>query len=153
LSEGSNGNFNTPYINSRSANTVVVATNGQTIVIGGMMQDSKSVIDSQTPFLGSIPLLGNLFKHKESAIVKTELIIFVTPTVVNDPLDLARMSADETRRLVSTSKMVNPAERNRFIDPVMPVTPNGPPSMLGNPPPANNNNRSPIDNSSTPVAP
>ena len=64
ISSGTNGNFSTPYINSRSANTVVIVPSGQTVVIGGLMQDSKTTTDSGIPVLQSIPLLGNLFKHK-----------------------------------------------------------------------------------------
>src|SRR5207247_5276508 len=53
-----------PLINSRSADTVVATPDGQTVIIGGLMEDSKSDTETKIPFLGDIPLLGNLFKRK-----------------------------------------------------------------------------------------
>jgi general secretion pathway protein D len=125
ISTGTNGNFSTPYINSRSANTVVVTPTGQTVVIGGLMQDSKTETDSQIPILGSIPIIGNLFKHKEKADAKTELIIFVTPFVINTPDDLARMSMDEVSRGDLSGAAFTPRERNTYIDPLSPASPGG----------------------------
>ena len=51
-----------PNINVTSANTVVVTPDGQTVVIGGLISNSKSSSDSKVPFLGDIPVLGHLFK-------------------------------------------------------------------------------------------
>lgn len=98
ISSGTNGNFSTPYINIESANTVVVTPNGQTVAIGGMMQDSKTTTDSKIPVLGDIPGLGLLFHHKVKAVAKTELIIFLTPYVIRTPTDLVRMTIDEKAR-------------------------------------------------------
>jgi general secretion pathway protein D len=123
ISTGTNGNFSTPYIDSRSANTVVIVPSGQTVVIGGLMQDSKTTTDSQIPFFGDIPILGNLFKHKETADAKTELMIFVTPFVINTPDDLSRMSVDEVSRGELTPKAFTPRIRDNYIDPLSPSTP------------------------------
>jgi general secretion pathway protein D len=128
ISSGTNGNFSTPYINSRSANTVVVCPSGQTIVIGGLMQDSKTTIDSGIPGLMSIPLLGNLFKHKQSAIAKTELMIFVTPTVINTHEELSTMSKDEVSRNSMSQKAFPKKELNTYIDPKSPLPLPGPAS-------------------------
>src|SRR5207302_3278117 len=64
ISVGTGGTVSAPLINSRSADTVVVTPDGQTVIIGGLMEDSKAESESKIPFLGDIPLLGNLFKHK-----------------------------------------------------------------------------------------
>jgi general secretion pathway protein D len=125
LASGTNGTFSTPYLNSRSANTVVITPSGQTVVIGGLMQDSKTVTDSGIPVLQSIPLLGNLFKHKLQADVKTELMIFVTPTVVDTPEELARMSVDETSRTDLSPKSFTQQERDRYINGESPALPGG----------------------------
>ena len=53
-----------PVIDLRSADTVVVTPDGQTIIIGGLMQNQKTQTDSKIPLLGDIPLLGNLFKRR-----------------------------------------------------------------------------------------
>ena len=57
LGTGSN-NISAPYLDIRSADTVVATPDGQTVVIGGLMQNSKSTTDSKVPLLGDIPLLG-----------------------------------------------------------------------------------------------
>ncbi|MEA3368459.1 MAG: type II secretion system secretin GspD, partial [Planctomycetota bacterium] len=80
----------------RSATTQVAIHNGQTIVIGGLMEDR--IIDAvrKVPVLGDIPLLGELFKHTSKDKVKTELLIFLTPHVAERPDHLTAMSKDET---------------------------------------------------------
>ena len=128
ISSGTNGTFSTPYLNTRSANTVVVTPSGQTVVIGGLMQDSKTVTDSQIPFFGSIPVLGNLFKHKVKSNAKTELMIFVTPFVVKTPQDLARMSMDEVSRTELSPKSFSQKERDTYIDAESPAFPGAKPA-------------------------
>jgi type II secretory pathway component GspD/PulD (secretin) len=104
-----------PYIDIRSANTVVVTPDGQTVVIGGLMQNDRSVTDSKIPILGDIPLLGQLFHHKLQSDSKTELIILVTPFVVQSQSDLARMSLDERARAKMTPKSFSQQELNQYI--------------------------------------
>ena len=57
---------------------------GQTIVIGGLMRDSMVKSESKVPVLGSIPILGLLFRNKKTTRVKTELIIFIRPIIVEE---------------------------------------------------------------------
>jgi MSHA biogenesis protein MshL len=66
----------------RESDSVVKARSGQVIVIGGLMQTTNSKTDYQTPGLGSIPLLGNLFKSKQTQSTKSELVILLRPIVV-----------------------------------------------------------------------
>jgi len=80
---------NVPVIDKRSANTVVVTPDGQTAVIGGLMENDKTTIDSKIPILGDIPLLGALFKRKQNADTKKELIIFLTPHIVTTRAEIA----------------------------------------------------------------
>ena len=65
-----------PVIDKRSADTVVVTPDGQTVIIGGLMQNNQAETESKIPILGDIPLLGAAFKRKTKENVKTELIIF-----------------------------------------------------------------------------
>ncbi|MGO8698363.1 MAG: type II secretion system protein GspD [Limisphaerales bacterium] len=104
-----------PYIDIRSANTVVVTPDGQTVVIGGLMQNNRSSTDSKIPILGDIPVLGQLFHHKLTSSSKTELIILLTPFVVKTPADLARMSLDERGRATLSPKAFSQQEMNQFI--------------------------------------
>src|SRR5262249_32128133 len=63
ISSGPGGSISAPLINSRSADTVVVTPDGATVIIGGLMQNSKGEAVSKIPFLGDIPLIGWLFRH------------------------------------------------------------------------------------------
>jgi len=74
----------TPIIATRRALTNVKVRNGHTIVIGGLIRDSMIKSQSKVPILGSIPLLGMLFRHQKTTNVKTDLIIFITPIILED---------------------------------------------------------------------
>ncbi|GAA0856532.1 pilus (MSHA type) biogenesis protein MshL [Aliiglaciecola litoralis] len=69
--------------NIRESDTVIHANSGEIVVIGGLMQSMVSERDSKTPFLGDIPILGNLFKSKNDVQTKKELVILLKPTVVD----------------------------------------------------------------------
>ena len=71
-----------PNINTEQATTQVLVTNGGTVVIGGVIQTNNSVAIAQVPLLGSIPWLGNLFKHQTVNSSNQELIFFITPRIV-----------------------------------------------------------------------
>jgi general secretion pathway protein D len=121
ISSGTNGNFSTPYINIESANTVVVTPNGQTVAIGGMMQNNKTTTDSKIPLLGDIPGLGLLFHHKVKSVSKTELIIFLTPYVIRTPEDLVQMTLDEKARADLAPKAFTEKEFHQYLAPQPPA--------------------------------
>ena len=77
-----------PRTTKRSAETVVNVMSNQTIVIGGLMQEVETESESKVPILGDIPLLGALFRSKIKRKRKTNLLIFLTPHVIDDPEDL-----------------------------------------------------------------
>jgi len=68
--------------------TQVLADNGETIVIGGIYQEEQSEGEIKTPFLGDIPILGNLFKKRSKRENRTELLIFLTPRIISPKLNL-----------------------------------------------------------------
>ncbi len=81
-----------PDIIRRQASTTVRVKDGQTIVLGGLMRDNKSKTISKVPLLGDIPLLGKLFRNKESTVDKTELVMYITPRIIkNNEADQAKM--------------------------------------------------------------
>ena len=71
-----------PTLITQQATTQVLVTDGGTVVIGGVIQTSNSVSIAQVPLLGSIPWLGNLFKHQTVSSSNQELIFFITPRIV-----------------------------------------------------------------------
>lgn len=72
-----------PAINSRVANTRVLVKNGQTAVIGGVYQSDANDVESRVPGLGGIPFLGRLFRSDTTTRNKVELLIFVTPRIID----------------------------------------------------------------------
>ncbi len=70
-----------PTINKRVLNSTVRLRNGETIVLGGLVQSSKNEHIEKLPILGSFPILGRLFQNRTSTDVKSELMIYVTPYV------------------------------------------------------------------------
>ncbi len=90
LTEPIAAGVNAPVIDTRSADTVVVTPDGQTVVIGGLMENDKQASTSKIPILGDIPLLGALFRSKTSSDNKNELMIFMTPHIVHAPMELAQ---------------------------------------------------------------
>src|SRR3989441_622462 len=71
-----------PTLITQQATTQVLVTDGGTVVIGGVIQTQNSVNIAQVPLLGSIPWLGNLFKHQSVKSSNQELIFFITPRVI-----------------------------------------------------------------------
>ena len=71
-----------PQIAKREVNTAVLVEDGQTVVIGGVYEFSDTSEISKVPFLGDIPVLGNLFRNKNRSKSKAELLVFVTPKVM-----------------------------------------------------------------------
>jgi MSHA biogenesis protein MshL len=71
----------------RESDSVVKAKSGQVIVIGGLMRNQRRHTDYQTPFLGSVPVVGNLFKSKHDEQRKTELVILLKAIVIGDDTD------------------------------------------------------------------
>jgi len=72
-----------PIISTRRAVTEVIVKNGQTVVLGGLMQESDVLTISKIPILGSIPILGELFKSTQTNKKKTELLVMITPQIVD----------------------------------------------------------------------
>jgi general secretion pathway protein D len=104
-----------PVINSRVADTVVVVPDKQTVVIGGLMEKSKLSTDSKIPLLGDIPILGNLFKRRAKEDSKTELMIFLTPYIVNDATQLASLSDRERKNNELAPKAFTEEDLDRFL--------------------------------------
>lgn len=87
--------------NRRAINTTVLADNGQTIVLGGLITDDRQDSRQQVPILGDIPIVGELFKSRRETRQKRTLFIFLKPTILRDPADAAAAAKDKYARLRS----------------------------------------------------
>jgi type IV pilus assembly protein PilQ len=77
-----------PSIDTRQIQTQVLVGDGQTVVLGGILETTKSYAANKVPWLGDIPILGNLFKSTTNINNKTELLIFITPKILREGSNL-----------------------------------------------------------------
>jgi type IV pilus assembly protein PilQ len=82
------GGVNVPAIDTREVTTQVLVNDGQTVVLGGILTTENSNVVNQVPWLGSIPILGNFFKNTNRTNNKNELLIFVTPKIIRQGVNV-----------------------------------------------------------------
>lgn len=78
--------------NKREIQTTVLANDGEIIVLGGLMQDDEQLFGSKVPFLGDIPVVGNLFKSHNNTRKRTNLMVFIRPTIIRNGDDVAPLT-------------------------------------------------------------
>jgi MSHA biogenesis protein MshL len=83
----------------QESDNIVRATSGQIIVIGGLMKEASTDDNASVPFLGDIPIVGNLFKHKKVTRIKRELVILLKPTVINNGQDWSDATGEAQERI------------------------------------------------------
>ena len=83
-SRGADAGDGVPTINTKNVKTQVLVENGGTVVIGGIFELTENDSESRVPVLGDIPGLGNLFKKRERSTSKQEMLVFITPKIIND---------------------------------------------------------------------
>jgi general secretion pathway protein D len=103
-------------IAKRSAETVVVTPNGATIVIGGLMEKQRTESVRKVPILGDIPLIGMAFRRTIKDDVKRELLIFLTPEIVNNPAGMRRVTSDEMNRTELVKQAFGGQDLTRYLD-------------------------------------
>jgi type IV pilus assembly protein PilQ len=82
------GGVNVPSIDTKEIATQVLVNDGQTVVLGGILQTTSRDSSTKVPYLGDIPVLGNLFKTSTKTDDKDELLIFVTPKIVREGVNV-----------------------------------------------------------------
>jgi type IV pilus secretin PilQ/predicted competence protein len=80
---GSGGTVQSPIIDTRSLDSNVLIKSGDTLAIGGLLQDEVSKVRTKVPVVGDIPILGYFFQSKNNNRVKRNLLVFVTPTIID----------------------------------------------------------------------
>lgn len=97
--------LNSPTINKRSAQTMVAVQSGDTMILAGLIKDDKVAGSSGIPLLSDIPVVGALFGAKADTNYRRELIITITPRVVNDYQQARDVTAEFRRKLTGMSKL------------------------------------------------
>ena len=112
--EQSSSNFSGADLTIPNKTTTNIITNvlvkdGQTIVLGGLFQEETTVGRNQTPMLGDVPILGELFKRNSDESIRTELIVLITPHIISRPEE-----ADGANRLQDVLRMEDEARGNLY---------------------------------------
>jgi general secretion pathway protein D len=118
---GSNVNISgneVPIINSQRLTTTVTIPSGATVVLGGLIQDTIHKTDNGIPYVDNIPYLGRLFKYTTNIKDRTELLIFIQPTIVNNDIEAYRASLKEEKRSVVGSEMSDLAHPSDYAQPL-----------------------------------
>ena len=130
--------FGAPIITVREAQTSAVVRDRQTVVIGGLIGSEESRFRRGIPILKDIPLLGYLFRDTETRGRKTELVIFLTPYLVQSDADIERLRERSIERTNSRRQIRRELDRNRLdsVRVVPPAPVPAPPAPRGAPPAA-----------------
>ncbi len=107
-------NFQSPIINRRRATTTVTVKDGQTVVIGGLIQDRFERVERKIPFLGDIPIIGPLFRNKSESASKTELLIVLTPHVVTNPKAIDNQSESALGKATLPGEIIDQIRRGEL---------------------------------------
>jgi general secretion pathway protein D len=88
-----------PTTTKRSMETTTIAHDQQTLVVGGLVRDNITISEKKVPFFGDIPLLGWLFRSQSRTVEKLNLLVFLTPHLVRDDMDMVEINARKAREI------------------------------------------------------
>lgn len=91
-------NVSAPIVAQRTAQATIMAADGQTIILGGIIRDNKTRVIKKVPLLGDLPLIGNLFRSTDVTKEKSELIVFLTPKVVRTKEEAAALTESQKQQ-------------------------------------------------------
>jgi general secretion pathway protein D len=102
----SSGTIIPPKLAKRDIKTKISVANSKTIVVGGLIKNSKTITETKVPILGDIPILGWLFKQRSETIVKKNLLVFITPHLVTkqSQIDAVTQQKQDEQKLLRETK-------------------------------------------------
>lgn len=105
-----------PSFTKRLLQNTVVAEDGKTVVLGGLIGNNSQEVITKVPLLGDIPLIGWLFKRKTTVEKKTNLLIFITPHIIRNSEDLSAITRDshDAMNRFQQTEMQGALKKNRF---------------------------------------
>jgi general secretion pathway protein D len=109
--------------NKRSLASSVIVDDGQIIVLGGLIQDTLTDNANQVPFLGDIPYLGTLFRYDNREHIKTNLMVFLKPTVVRSDAGANSLTSDRYEYLMGEQQRLKPTAAPFWTEPNVPWLP------------------------------
>ncbi|WP_281984716.1 type II secretion system secretin GspD [Azonexus hydrophilus] len=104
VQSGTAGSAAGPVTNKRSLESSVLVDDGRLIVLGGLIEDSLGNDEEKVPLLGDVPVLRNFFRYENRNRKKTNLMIFLRPTIVRDERDYESLTEDRYSQLLDAQK-------------------------------------------------
>lgn len=117
--------------NQRELTTQVAVGHGQTVVIGGLVQDQLSETIRKVPWLGDLPIIGPAFRRTERSKVKTELLLFLTPEVIETPDQLTPAAEKIKSESETLDNAIEPGRMKEHLDKLKPTPGNDGPMAPG----------------------
>jgi len=114
--------------NTREITTNVIADDGEIIVLGGLVEQSETAVTEKVPLLGDIPVAGRLFRSEGKGMGRTNLMVFIRPTIVRDREDASRATARSYRYIRAQELWNGEEDSGKSLD-------NFVNQVLGSPPP------------------
>lgn len=99
VSNTTTSGIDSPTISQRLITTSVVVSDGETLALGGLIQESGDKTRTKVPLAGDIPVIGNLFRRTSDTVERTELLVLITPRVVRDGSEARGITAELRRRI------------------------------------------------------
>lgn len=109
--------------NERRLQTKVLARDGRIVVLGGLIKDDVQSTQQRVPLLGDIPVLGRLFRNDAVSVTKTNLLVFIRPTIIREDVELAGATAQKYRAIRDRQRRVREEGMPFFDSNEMPVLP------------------------------
>lgn len=108
--------IDSPTIRQRKISTRVLVQDGESLALGGLIQEKNTLTRGQVPLLGKVPFFGNFFKNKTDTITRTELIIFIRPKVVRDVNEARDVTAEFRDKLTFNSAIAKRRGGNSILE-------------------------------------
>ncbi|HUH95615.1 MAG TPA: type II secretion system secretin GspD [Casimicrobiaceae bacterium] len=122
--------------NKRSLESTVLVDDGQIVVLGGLIQDSFTDNANKIPYLGDVPVAGALFRYDTRQRTKTNLMVFLKPTIVRSGAATTSLTADRYDYIMGEQQHLKPAQRPLWPQPEVPTLPPRPAPQPATTPPA-----------------
>jgi hypothetical protein len=132
-----NGNL-APVFNQQILDTTIIARDGETVAVGGLITRSDAKSENKIPWFGDLPVLGTLFRYRTQNKKKVELLVILTPHIVRNRFEADRILAEESRRMDWVLSDVIKTQGMTGNFPMFPPAPDGslPPGVLEGPRPS-----------------
>lgn len=106
VSNTTTSGIDSPTISQRKIKTSVVVGNGQTIALGGLIEESNNRTNSKVPGAGDVPVFGALFRNRKDTAARTELLVLITPQVIRNGRESREITAELRRRISNADGFV-----------------------------------------------